>query len=57
MGKTYQTRRNKDIRTKLSALKDADEFAKQTFILLRKDDSCWNRFLRFLRLKAPQKLE
>lgn len=52
----YQTKRSKDIRTRLEILKDADEFAKETFIKLRIDDSCWNRFLRLLRLKKPQKL-
>ena len=53
---TYKTKRNKDIRTRLEILKDADEFAKKTFLQLRLDDSCWNRLLRYLRLKKPQKL-
>lgn len=56
MGKSYQTKRNRDIRTRLDVMKDADSFAKETFIKLRLDDSCWNRLLRYLRLKAPQKL-
>ena len=37
-------------------VKDSDSFAKETFLQLRLDDSCWNRLLRYLRLKAPQKL-
>ena len=52
----YKTKRSKDIRTRLEILKDADEFAKETFIKLRLDDSCWNGLLRYLRVKAPQKL-
>ena len=56
MGSTYKTRRNKDIRTRLEIIKDSDSFAKETFLQLRLDDSCWNRLLRYLRLKAPQKL-
>ena len=52
----YQTRRSKAIRERLEVMKDADEFAKETFIRLRLDDSCWNRLLRYLHLKAPQKL-
>lgn len=53
---TYKTKRNSDIRIRLDALKEADEFAKATFIALREDDSCWNRFLRFLKLKKKQSL-
>lgn len=53
---TYRTNRNKDIRTRVEILKDADEFAKETFLKLRLDDSCLNRLLRYLRLKSPQRL-
>ena len=53
---TYKTKRSKDMRTRMEILKDADSFAKETFLQLRLDDSCWNRLLRLLRLKAPQKL-
>lgn len=57
MGRSYRTKRNKEVRIRLDALKNADSFAKETFIALRKDDSCLNRFLRFLGLKERQKIE
>ena len=52
----YQTKRSKDIRTRLEILKDSDEFAKETFLKLRLDDSCLNRLLRYLGLKKQQSL-
>ena len=42
---------------KLEALKNADEFAKMTFIQLRKEDSTWKRFLRYFGLIPKQKIE
>ena len=57
----YKTRRSKENRMrrkiKLEALKNADEFAKLTFIQLRKEDSTWKRFLRFFRLIPQQRVE
>jgi hypothetical protein len=53
---TYKTKRSRDMRMRMDILKDSDEFAKETFIKLRLDDSCWNRLLRYLRLKKPQRL-
>ena len=57
----YKTRRSKENRMRqkirLEALKNADEFAKLTFIQLRKEDSTWKRFLRFFRLIPQQKVE
>ncbi len=52
----FKTRRSSDIKIRLDALKNADEFAKQTFIALRKDDTCWRRFLRFFRIIPKQKI-
>jgi|AntAceMinimDraft_18_1070375.scaffolds.fasta_scaffold02306_4 hypothetical protein len=53
---SFRTRKSSDIKVRLSALKNADDFAKKTFIALRKDDSTWHRFLRFFRIIAPQSL-
>jgi hypothetical protein len=53
---SFKTQKSSDIKVRLDALKNADEFAKLTFISLRKDDSCLNRFLRFFRLKSQQKI-
>ena len=50
---TYTTKRNKEARIRFDAVKNGDEFAKLTFIQLRKDDSCLNRILRFFRFKSP----
>ena len=56
----YQTKRSREqrMRTKerFNAIKNGDEFAKMTFIQLKKDDSTWNRFLRALGLKKRQTL-
>lgn len=52
----YKTKRNKDIRIRLDAIKNADKFAKATFIALRNDDSCWHRFLRFFRIIKKQSI-
>lgn len=58
---TYKTRRAKEnrlkVKTKAEALKNADEFAKMTFIALRKDDSCFRRFLRFFKIIPPQRID
>ena len=53
---SFKTRKSSDIKIRFNALKNGDEFAKKTFILLRKDDTCWKRFLRFFRIIPPQKL-
>jgi len=52
----FRTRKSKDIKVRLDALKNADEFAKQTFLALRKDDSCLRRLLRFFWIIKPMKL-
>ena len=57
----YKTKRSKEnrqrIKIRLDALKNADEFAKQTFLALKNDDTCWKRFLRALKIIPPQKIE
>ena len=50
----YKTKRSRDARVRLKALENGDEFAKLTFLALKKDDSCWNRFLRYFWFKKPQ---
>jgi len=54
MGNSYKTRRNRNARLRLDAVRNGDEFAKLTFVQLRKDDGCINRFLRFFGFKSPQ---
>lgn len=58
---TYKSRRHKENRMRqkirLEALKNADEFAKMTFIQLRKEDTTWKRILRYLRIIPQQKVE
>jgi len=53
---SYKQQKRKSIKERLMTLKEADEFAKQTFIALRKDDTCVKRLLRFLRIIPQQKL-
>jgi len=53
---SYKAQKRKSIKDRMLTLKEADEFAKQTFIALRKDDTCLKRFLRFLRIIPQQKL-
>ena len=53
---SYKHEKRKSIKNRMLTLKEADEFAKQTFIALRKDDTCLKRFLRFLRIIPQQKL-
>jgi len=53
---SFKTRKSLDIKIRANALKNGDEFAKKTFIALRKDDTCWRRFLRFFRIIPPQKI-
>jgi hypothetical protein len=50
----YKTKRSRDARVRLKALENGDEFAKLTFLALRKDDSCKNRLLRLFGFKKPQ---
>ena len=52
----YQTKRSRDTRVRLKSLEQGDEFAKLTFLALREDDSCWNRFLRYFWFKKPQNM-
>ena len=49
----FRTRNSKDIKIRLDALKNGNDFAFQTFLALRKDDSCWRRLLRFLYIIKP----
>lgn len=53
---SYKQRSKESILKRAQTLRDADEFAKKTFIQLRKDDTCIKRFLRFFRLIPQQKL-
>jgi len=53
---SFRTRKSSDVKVRLDALKNADDFAKQTFIALRKDDTCIKRFLRFFRIIPQQKI-
>ena len=53
---SYKSQKKKSIKSRLETLKEADEFAKKTFIALRKDDTCWKRFLRYFRLIPRQKV-
>jgi hypothetical protein len=54
---TYNSQKKSSIKARAKTLQDADQFAKITFIQLRKDDTCWKRFLRFFRFIPPQKVE
>ena len=53
---SYKSQKKKSIKSRLETLKEADEFAKKTFIALRKDDTCLKRFLRYFRLIPRQKV-
>ena len=53
---SYKQQKRKSIKERLMTIKEADEFAKKTFIALRKDDTCWKRFLRLLRIIPQQNL-
>ena len=52
----FKTRKSSDIKVRLDALKNADEFAKATFVALRKDDTCLKRFLRFFGIIPKQEV-
>ena len=54
---SYKEGKRKSIRKRAETLKVADAFASETFIALRKDDTCWKRFLRYFRLMPPQKIK
>ncbi|NQV77564.1 MAG: hypothetical protein HQ490_04325 [Lutibacter sp.] len=49
---------NKDNKIRLNKLdkERADAYTFAMFRILRKDDSCLNRFLRFFKLKTQQKI-
>jgi len=51
---SYKSQKKKSVKERLMTLKEADEFAKKTFIALRKDDTCWRRLLRFFGIIKPQ---
>lgn len=53
---SYKSQKKKSIKERMLTLKEADEFAKNTFIALRKDDTCWKRFLRMLMIIPQQKV-
>ena len=53
---SYKAQKRSSIKQRLRTLEEADEFAKNTFIALRKDDTCWKRFLRYFRLIPRQKV-
>ena len=53
---SFKTIKSNDVKIRLDALKNADEFAKLTFIALRKNDTCLRRLLRFFRIIPKQKL-
>lgn len=53
---SYKAQKKKSIKERLITLKEADEFAKKTFIALRKDDTCWKRFLRLFSIIPQQKV-
>ena len=53
---SFSTRKSNDRKIRANALKNGNEFAKMTFLQLKKNDSTWNRFLRFFGLKKQQKL-
>jgi hypothetical protein len=52
----FKTRNSTDIKIRANALKNGNEFAIMTFLELRKDDTCWKRFLRFFRIIPQQKI-
>ena len=54
---SYKAQKRSSIKQRLRTLEEADEFAKNTFIALRKDDTCWKRFLRYFRIIPQQKVE
>ena len=54
---SYKKLTKESIKERANHLREADKFAKMTFILLRKDDTCFKRFLRFFRIIPPQKVE
>tara|TARA_R110000787_G_scaffold276483_2_gene385434 strand:+ start:921 stop:1088 length:168 start_codon:yes stop_codon:yes gene_type:complete len=53
---SFSTRKSNDRKIRANALSNGNEFAKMTFLQLKKDDSTWNRLLRYLRLRKPQKI-
>ena len=53
---SYKSQKRSSIKQRAMTLKEADEFAKKTFIALREDDTCLKRFLRLFRIIPQQKV-